>query len=54
MLLEYLQWMRAIKKDPTFRKVMETQTELNTEGFDWRESTELGDRYAKILTQSIV
>jgi len=28
VLLEYLQWMRAIKKDPTFRKLMETQEEL--------------------------
>ena len=24
VLLEYLQWMRAMIKDPTFRKVMET------------------------------
>ena len=28
VLLEYLQWMRAMIKDPTFRKVMETQKEL--------------------------
>ena len=25
VLLEYLQWMRAMKKDYTFQKVMETQ-----------------------------
>ena len=32
--LQYLHWMRAMKKDPTFRKVMETQKELkDTEGF---------------------
>ena len=31
-----------MKKDPTFKKVMETQKELrDTEGFDWLESTEL-------------
>ena len=41
-LLENLQWMRAMKKDPTFKKVIETQKELkDTEGFDWLESTEL-------------
>ena len=42
VLLENLQWMRAMKKDPTFKKVMETQKELkDTEGFDWLKSTEL-------------
>ena len=35
VLLEYLQWMRTIKKDPTFQKEIETQRELkDTEGFD--------------------
>ena len=35
VLLENLQWMRAMKKDPTFKKVMETQKEVkDTEGFD--------------------
>ena len=35
LLLENLQWMRAMKKDPTFKKVIETQKELkDTEGFD--------------------
>ena len=35
--------MRAIKKDPTFKKVNETQKELkDTEVLDWLESTELG------------
>ena len=34
--------MRAIKKDPAFKKVMETQKELkDSEGFDWLEWTEL-------------
>ena len=38
VLLEYLQWMRAMKKDYTFQKVMETQKDLrDTEGFDWLE-----------------
>ena len=41
VLLEYLQWMRAIKKDSTFRKVIETQREIrDTGGFDWLQSTE--------------
>ena len=34
VLLENLQWMRAMKKDPTFKKVMDTQKELkDSEGF---------------------
>ena len=42
VLLEYLQWMRAMKKDYTFQKVMETQKDLkDADGFDWLESTEL-------------
>ena len=50
VLLENLQWMRAMKKDPTFKKVMETQKELkDTEGFDWLESTELAIDQRKFL-----
>ena len=37
-----MQWKRAMKKDCTFRKAMETQKELqDSEGFDLLESTEL-------------
>ena len=50
VLLENLQWMRAMKKDPTFKKAMETQKELkDTEGFDWLESTELAIDKRKFL-----
>ena len=50
VLLENLQWMRAMKKDPTFKKVIETQKELkDTEGFDWLESTELAIDKRKLL-----
>ena len=42
VLLKNLQWMRAMKKDPTFKIVIETPKELkDTEGFDWLKSTEL-------------
>ena len=42
--------MRAMKKDPTFKKVKETQKELrDTEGFDWLESTELAIDKRKFL-----
>ena len=43
VLLENLQWMRAMKKDPTLKKVMETEIKelKDSEGFDWLESTEL-------------
>ena len=50
VLLEYLQWMRAMKKDHTFQKVMETQKDLkDTDGFDWLESTELAVDKRKLL-----
>ena len=50
VLLENLQWMRAMKKDPTFKKVIDTQKELkDTEGFDWLESTELAIDKRKFL-----
>ena len=50
VLLEYLQWMRAMKKDYTFQKVMETQKDLkDTDGFDWLESTELAIYKRKFL-----
>ena len=50
VLLEYLQWMRVIKRDYTFQKVMETQKDLkDTDGFDWLESTELAIDTRKLL-----
>ena len=50
VLLEYLQWMRAMKKDYNFQKVMETQKDLkDTEGFDWLESIELAIDKRKFL-----
>ena len=50
VLLKNLQWIRAMKKDPTFKKVMETQKELkDAEGFDWLESTELAIDKRKFL-----
>ena len=50
VLLRNLQWMHAIKKDPTFIKVMKTQKELKeTDGFDLLESTELAIDKRKIL-----
>ena len=42
--------MRAMKKDPTFKKVNDTQKALkDTEGFDWLESTELAIDKRKFL-----
>ena len=56
VFLEYLQWMRAMKKDYTFQKVMETQKDLkDTDGFDWLESTELAiDKRKFLLNQLFV
>ena len=42
--------MRAMKKDLTFKNVIETQKELkDTEGFEWLESTELAIDKQKFL-----
>ena len=50
VLLEYLQWMRALKKDYTLQKVMETQKDLkDADGFDSLESTELAIDKRKFL-----
>ena len=50
VLLEDLQLMREMKKDPTFKKVMETPKALkNSEGFDWTESIELAIDKRKFL-----
>ena len=50
VLVGNLQWMRAMEKDPTFKKVMETQEERkNSEGYDWLESTELAIDKRKFL-----
>ena len=50
VLLEYLQWMRAMKKDYTFQKVMENQKDLkDTDGFNWLESTKLAIDKRKFL-----
>ena len=55
VLLEYLQWMRAIKEDSTFRKVIETKREFkNTEGFDWLESRELATDKRKLLLNRLL
>ena len=43
-----------MKKDSTFRKVMETRDELkDTEGYDWLESTELAIDKRKLLLNGI-
>ena len=50
VLLDYLQSMRAMKKDCSFQKVMETQKDLkDTDGFDWLESTEIAIDKQKLL-----
>ena len=56
VLLEYLQWMRAIKEDSNFRKVIETKREFkDTEGFDWLESRKLAiDKHKFLLNRLLV
>ena len=45
-----------MKKDPTFRKVMETRQDLkDTKGYDWLESTELAiDKWKFLLNRLFV
>ena len=55
VLLEYLQWMRAIKEDSNFRKVIETKREFkDTEGFDWLESRKLAIDKRKFLLNRLL
>ena len=50
VLLKYLQWMRAMKKDYIFQKVIETQKNFkDMDGFDWLGSTELAIDKRKFL-----
>jgi len=47
---EYLQWMRAMKKDRTFPTVNEIHKDLiDMDGFDWLESTELAIDKRKVF-----
>ena len=48
VLLEYLQWMRTMKKDYTFQKVCQKDLK-DTDGSDWLESTELAIDKRKFL-----
>ena len=42
VLLEELKWIRALKKDPIYRKVVATRDkEMVEKGYDWLESTQL-------------
>ena len=46
--------MRAIKEDPTLRKVNETHREFkDTEGFDWIQTTELAIDKRKFLLKRL-
>ena len=55
VLLEYLQWMRAIKEDSNFRKVIETKREFkDTEGFAWLESRKLAIDKRKFLLNRLL
>ena len=48
--LQYLKWVRPMKKDSSFRKVMEAHKKLkDTERFDCLESTELAIDKRKFL-----
>ena len=46
--------MRAMKKDSTFHKVIQTQQALkDAEGFDWLKSTELAIHKLKFLLNQL-
>ena len=48
-------WMRAMKNDYTFQKVMENEKDLkDIDGFNWLESTELAIDKRKFLLNIMV
>ncbi|KXJ04808.1 hypothetical protein AC249_AIPGENE2424, partial [Exaiptasia diaphana] len=50
VLYEHLKWIHQLKKDPTFKKIMETKKNLiDDEGYDWEEATELAIHKRKFL-----
>ena len=55
VLLQYLQWMRVMKKDSTFREVMETQNYLqDTEGFEIKRVSKSHREKKKEITRFLV
>ena len=50
ILLNKLEWMHEIKKDPYYRKIMKTRQELmDIDGYDWMEATEAAIHRRKFL-----
>ena len=50
ILLNKLEWMHEIKKDPYYRKIMKTRQDLmDIDGYDWMEATEAAIHRRKFL-----
>ena len=50
VFFEHLKWMHYMKKDPSYKKVMETRKNLmNSEDYSWDEATESAINQRKFL-----
>ena len=54
ILLNKLEWMHEIKKDPYYRKIMKTRQDLmDIDGYDWMEATEAAIHRRKFLLSKL-
>jgi len=54
VLFEHLRWMHYLKKDSTYRKLMETRKNLmDVDDFDWEEATESAINKRKYLLNKL-
>ena len=52
VLLEYLIWLHAIKKDQISGEIMDTNREfINTEKFNWKEASERDNKRKFLLNR---
>ena len=54
ILLNKLEWMHEMKKDPYYRKIMKTRQDLmDINGYDWMEATEAAIHRRKFLLNKL-
>ena len=54
VLFEQLKWIHLLRKDPTYKKIMETKKNLmDTENYDWEEATESAIHQRKYLLNKL-
>ena len=54
ILLEKLEWMHEMKKDPYYRKIIKTRQDLiDVDGYDWMEASEAAIHRRKFLLNKL-